>query len=76
MTDTAVKSRENKLRRKARRLGYRLEKSRRFDPDAVDYGLFALIDPHGKAVNPPLPGKFKHSWTIDQVEGFLKGKHK
>jgi len=35
---------ENKLRRKADRMGYRLVKSRRRDPDALDFGLYGLID--------------------------------
>ena len=38
------KVRENRLRRMAHRRGFRLMKSRRRDPDAIDYGLYALID--------------------------------
>jgi hypothetical protein len=38
------KSRENRARRIAERRGYRLEKSRRRDPRASDYGRFQLID--------------------------------
>ena len=67
------KIRENALRRKADRQGYRLIKSRRRDPDAVDYGLYALIDIEtGGAVNPALAGHYVCSWTLDDVEGFLK----
>lgn len=37
------KSRENRARRVAERRGYRLEKSRRRDPRATDYGRYQLI---------------------------------
>ena len=81
MSDVATKVRENRLRRVAdRRGGYRLSKSHRRDPNAIDYGLYALLD-HStrKAVNPPLARHFTHSWTLDQVETYLtngKGKRK
>jgi hypothetical protein len=47
MTSTIVevKVRENRLRAAADRQGLRLMKSRRRDPRALDYGLFALFDP-------------------------------
>lgn len=68
---TAIKVRENKLRRLAERRGYRLTKRRRRDPTAIDAGLFALIDIQtNKAVNPPLAG-FIHSWTLGEVEAYL-----
>lgn len=35
---------ENRLRRIAARRGYRLEKSRRRDPQAVDFGGYMLMD--------------------------------
>jgi hypothetical protein len=38
------KARENRARRIAERRGYRLEKSRRRDPRATDYGRYQLID--------------------------------
>ena len=79
-TDTATKTRENRLRRVAARQGYRLSKRKRHDPNAIDYGLFALIDiKTGGAVNAPLADHFVHSWTLDQVEKWLtngKGKRK
>jgi hypothetical protein len=42
MTDEKV--RENRLRRMAERQGLRLEKSRRRDPRAIDYGTYQLVD--------------------------------
>jgi hypothetical protein len=72
MSDVATKVRENRLRRVADRQGYRLSKSPRRDPNALDYGLFALID-HltGGAANPALAGHFVHSWDLDTVEAYL-----
>ncbi len=40
----AEKVRENKLRRMAARQGYMLQRSKRRDPDALDYGLYWLVD--------------------------------
>jgi hypothetical protein len=66
------KVRENRLRRKADRMGYRLSKSRSRDPDAIDYGLYALLDPStGSAVNPALAQRWVHSWSLDEVEKWL-----
>ena len=56
------KVRENRLRRKAERQGYKLVKSRRRDPDATDYGQFTLTPEKGK------PRVFA---SIDEVEAFL-----
>jgi hypothetical protein len=66
------KIRENRLRRVADRYGYRLSRSTRRDPEALDYGLYALFDLRsGYAVNPALVNRFDHSWTLDDVEQFL-----
>jgi len=56
------KVRENRLRRMAERQGYKLEKSRRRDPRATDYGQLALV---------PAKGKPKVFTSIDEVEAFL-----
>lgn len=42
--DTAEKVRENRIRRMAERQGLRLEKSRRRDTRAHDYGTYHLVD--------------------------------
>ena len=66
------KSREARLRRKADRCGYTLSRSRSRDPDAIDYGLFALFDVQtGGAVNPAIAQRWTHSWTLDEVEDWL-----
>lgn len=70
--NTDEKVRENKLRRKAARMGLRLTKSRSRDPDALDYGLFALIDIQTNgAINPALAGHWVHSWGLVDVEKYL-----
>jgi hypothetical protein len=70
---TTEKTRENRLRRKARRCGYELQKSRTRDPHALGFGLYALIDPQtGGTVNPWLAGGLSiHSWFLDDVEHWL-----
>lgn len=42
--ETEEKIRENRLRRRAQRQGFRLMKSRRRDPQALDYGTYMLVD--------------------------------
>jgi hypothetical protein len=44
------KVRENRLRRMAERQGLRLEKSRRRDPNAWDYGTWQLTDARTNAI--------------------------
>ncbi len=72
----AEKVRENRLRRMAVRQGLALEKSRRRDPRARDYGMYWLrwvdaVDPentHDAWVGYPC------GFDIDQVEAFLLGE--
>ena len=45
-----LKVTENRLRRIAARRGYRLEKSRRRDKNAIDYGGFMLVDAYKNTV--------------------------
>lgn len=60
--ENAEKVRENRLRRWAEDQGYRLEKSRRRDPRAKDYGTYRLV---------PEKGKPKDFPDINAVEQFL-----
>jgi hypothetical protein len=57
------KAHENRLRRMADRQGLRLEKSRRRDPLARDYGEIYILDEHGTRM-----GTF-HS--LDDAEAWL-----
>lgn len=70
--DQEQKVSENRVRRLADRRGYRLVKSRSRDENAIDYGLFALIDIRTNgAVNPAIAGRWVCSWTLPEVEEFL-----
>ena len=50
MGDREYKSYESRLRRAVHRQGYRLERSRRRDPRAYDYGTYMIIDPQNNTV--------------------------
>ena len=68
--DTKVK--ENRLRRMADRQGLKLVKSRSRDPNAKDFGLFALIDVQtGGAINPAIAQRWVCSWDLEDVESYL-----
>jgi hypothetical protein len=62
------KVRENRLRRMAERQGYVLEKSRRRDRRARDFGRYRLIADHRDARDQENLG-YPHS--MDDVEQFL-----
>jgi hypothetical protein len=61
---------ENRLRRMAERRGYRIEKSRRRDPMAVDFGGYQLIDAFKNTV---VLGCRQHEYdaTLQEIESFL-----
>ncbi|WP_219413941.1 hypothetical protein [Pseudonocardia nigra] len=64
------KVRENRLRRMAARQRLRLEKSRRRDPRAIDYGTYMLVDP---AANTIAVGDHQAGYglSLDDVERAL-----
>jgi hypothetical protein len=61
------KVRENRLRRMAERQGLVLQKSRRRDPRALDYGVYRLIDVR-RNVNVEPGGE---GMSLDEVEAWL-----
>jgi hypothetical protein len=65
--DNTEKVRANRLRRMAQRQGLVLQKSRRRDPRAIDYGRWLIVDPNRNAIVAGEPGR----WTLDDVERFL-----
>lgn len=74
-TRMSDKVRENRIRKKADRMGYRLVKSRSRDPDAVDFGLYGLVDVGTNVVvNPPIAQRWVCSWTLDEVEDWLTSR--
>ena len=70
MSDTE-RTRENRLRRAARRQGFVLRKSRRRDPEAYDYGLWMIVDPDGNTVVAGNQVTGTPSMTLDEVEDWL-----
>jgi hypothetical protein len=69
MTD-AEKVRENRLRRMAERQGYQLVKSRRRDPQAIDYGRWMIIDVSTNGVVAGA-GRVGPDLDLDDVELYL-----
>ena len=67
----SLKVEEARLRRMAHRQGFILSKSRRRDPNALDYGLYALLDSTGGAVHPHLIDRYVHSVDLDEVRDWL-----
>ena len=67
------KAQEDRLRRKAQRLGMTLQKSRRRNVEAPDYGLYRLIDSERSIV---VAGyhPWDYSWDLNDVEVFLQIK--
>jgi hypothetical protein len=66
----AEKIRENRLRRKASRMGLAVEKSRRRDPQATDYGSYMIVDTNTNAVV-ALGLQSGYGLSLDQVEAAL-----
>ena len=67
---TAEKVRENRLRRVAERQGLRLEKSRRRDPRAVDFGTFRLVDIASNTLE-AYGSSSGYGLTLDEIEEAL-----
>lgn len=73
--DTTEKVRENRLRRAAGRQGLRLEKSRRRDPRALDYGGYFIVEgPAADGANWRARTLMtsEHGVSLDEVEAFLR----
>ena len=69
----SVKIEEARLRRMARRQGLILSKSRRRDPNALDYGLYALLDQStGGTVHEYFAERYMYALDLDDVRVWLK----
>ena len=65
------RARENRLRRRAARQGLTLSRTRRRDPAALDYGLYALLDANtGNLVSREGPISI-YTLTLDDVAGIV-----
>jgi hypothetical protein len=69
-TETNFKVRENRLRRTAVRYGMNLQKSRRRDPQARDYGTYRLVDVRTNVAIPSV-SRDGYDLTIDEVGRWL-----
>ncbi|WP_448150020.1 hypothetical protein [Labrys miyagiensis] len=64
------KVRENRIRRAAERQGMQLQKSRRRDPRAIDFGGYMLVDASSNTLI--LGGSpYAYSASLDEVETYL-----
>lgn len=70
MDDMSWKVRENRLRRMAERQGLQMQKSRRRDQRAVDWGTYRLIDPATNSVV-SYAGWCDYGLTLDEIEAQL-----
>jgi hypothetical protein len=68
---TSEKVRENRLRRMAERQGLALQKSRRRDPRAMDYGMYMLVDPRSNHVVAGTEHTGRPNMSLDEVEEWL-----
>ena len=77
MSRSAAKIRENRARRAIERRGYRLEKSRRRDPQAWDYGTYQIVEYSASSgaqlVYAAWPAGRGWGLTLDDVEAWLTG---
>lgn len=72
--DAAEKIRENRLRRMAERQNLRLQKSRRRDEHAWDYGTYQLVDSSGR-LTVAADSAIGHGFglSLDDIEKHLNG---
>ena len=67
------KVRENRLRRMAARQDLILKKSKRRDPQAIDYGCYMLVNAHNGVVAGANPGWA--DFNLDDVEKYCSAPH-
>ena len=72
MADQSEKVRENRLRRMADRQGLRLEKSRRRDPRALDFGTYMLVNAYRNTIAAG-DKRTGYGLSLDEVERYLGG---
>ena len=65
--DAWTKVRENKARRAAERQGYALNRNRRRDPRALDYGTYSLSSAHAATTRTATP----EGASLSEIEQFL-----
>lgn len=68
MADREFKAHEAMLRRAVARLGFQLIKSRRRDPQAIDFGNYWIVDPQTRF----LVEGGQWGMSLEEVEQWLK----
>jgi hypothetical protein len=71
--DQSLKVRENRARRAAARQGFAIVKSRRRDPNAIDFGGYMIVDP---STNSVVLNCAPVGLSIQDVEEFLSTKRR
>ena len=71
--DDRDRVREDRLRRKLKRMGYRLEKNRARDPRAWNYGGYMIFDLWEEAVVKG-GGELSFTLSLDDVEQFTQAQ--
>jgi hypothetical protein len=67
----ADRTREQRLRRMAERQGYKLSKSGRRDPRAIDYDRWCIVDPQTNAIVAGTGSTGRPNMRLDDVEAWL-----
>jgi len=70
VTEPRSKSDENRVRRMAERQGYRLMKSARRDPRAIDYDCWQIVDVTDRNRDPVGEG---YTLSFEDAEAWLQG---
>lgn len=73
MTSSTERTREQRIRRAAKRQGLALRKTRTRDPRALDYGMYALADEQTNVVVAGTASD-RFGFSLDDVDAYLNGK--
>jgi hypothetical protein len=63
---------ENRVRLMAERRSMRLHRSRRRDPQAVDYGRYMLRDANSRVAVAGISSEGRAMWTLSDIETYLR----
>lgn len=69
-----LRKREDRLRRMARKQGLQLQKSRRRNPDHVDYGTYRIRNPRTNGFAVRIGLNMRPELTLDQTEEWLTSR--
>jgi hypothetical protein len=64
---------KDRVQRMAERRSMRLDRSRRRDPGAADYGRYLLRDSNTRVIVAGATSEGRPMWTLNDVEAYLTG---